>query len=692
MKSHITAIVVASAVVVGLAVAVFTAHPLESAQARLDRQINEQVETAQRMLMDYRPITAQLSMQLGSAATQPVDVPPAEWQDNVSRIRQDGDGIAGMSSLGGSVEQINSRFNRITGDGGTGPGVPASGAEAYRSLQSDLKYNDQLLADALRVVQQAIAMSDGEFNGSDHPGATRLEAVLCYHRADQYRREAAFHQAEADNALARLAEDVTWWHRLAADTASTQLDLGMPASRPSSAPGEVAGAPASEPVVAESKSDLLPIDDRIAHLRARKVEVTAAIEKAQAEAGRLTQAISEIKQRIAAASQTAADAEQQMLKLQQDGVDHSDPAALQRFTEAYERAAAANRAAWREKTTLEQGALRDARVDSTDEQDVLDKPLAPAGTGGQMTVERGLVALESDLRAVQAVIEGELAGENGPQKEGLTVVVHEIDRQIADLVERKKEANDRLAALTAARERATDQLRQHARAALAATLETLRLQKEGLEMAQSRGIQAAQRAKRAIEKRISDANALSAERSPDSPNQRLELIRKDKEGPGYALALIGDLHLLAAQINADQIRMLTAQARVLDELQRLGAAVDDKMLPEGVTLQSVPAEAVQVDAAKAGAEKARAAALEVAQQALTAYAEADTALQQLWVLHANIATVHHLMANLTTGRESVQHAKDARIEYLRAMKGREERPEIPRLQSAMASLTTRPAR
>jgi hypothetical protein len=332
---------------------------------------------------------------------------------------------------------------------------------------------------------------------------------------------------------------------------------------------------------------------------------------------------------------------------------------------------------------------------------VIDKPLVPAKAGGQMTTERGLVALESDLRAAQGMIEGDIRTDNqatdGKEdqkvvKEGLTVVAQEIDRQIADLNARKKDATDRLAALTAAQMRIANQLNQYAKAALASTLDALRIENEGLEMAQTRGIQAAKRAKGAIEKRISDANALNSERNPESPNQRLLLISKDKEGPGYVLALTGDLYLLAAQISADQAASLTAQIRMLEQLQRMGMAIDAKMLPEGVTLQSLPAEAIRIDAARTAVEKAHAAALEAARQALEAYAQADTSLQQLWVLHANIATVHHLMANLTTGKESVQHAKDARIEYLRAMKGREERPEIPTLQSAMASLTTRPAK
>ncbi len=143
MKSHITVIVVASAVVIGLAVAVFTAHPLESAQTRLDRQINEQVETAQRMLMDYRPITAQLSMQLGSAATQPVDVPPAEWQDSVSKIRQDADGIPGLY---------------LTGSAFRGIGIP----DCVKSAMTTV---DHILDQTGQVARQNQGVVEGSVNG-----------------------------------------------------------------------------------------------------------------------------------------------------------------------------------------------------------------------------------------------------------------------------------------------------------------------------------------------------------------------------------------------------------------------------------------------------------------------------------------------------------------------------------------------
>ncbi|HSW44997.1 MAG TPA: hypothetical protein VLM89_05455 [Phycisphaerae bacterium] len=676
MKTHITVIVVACAAALALAVSAFTAYPLESAETRLNRQIDKKVDTAQRMLLAYRPVATHLDHRLGAAATQPADIEPEVWQNSIGNIDQ---GPAGsqLRELGGQVRAMNERAGRLDGETlQPVPQVPGS-TQAYQQLQDDLKLNEQLLSDALRITQEAIGLSEGEYSGSEHPGATRLEAVLCYHQADQLRRKAALYNSDADDAQVRFARDLTWWHRLTADITSTQRELGEAPAAASSP----ASTPASEPAVAETQAAALPaIDERIAALKQHRAGVAAEIEAAQAQAGQLTEAINKQKQRLVAASQQARDSQQQMLKLTQEGVDASDPQALQRFVEAYEKASAANRAAYREATTLEQGAVRNARVNTTDEDEVLIRPLAPVDPAGQMTTERGLIALEGDLKAAEALILGQQA------------VVKEIDRQIAELATRKKEMTERVDTLRKVQAQTAEQVLTSAKAAFAARLEALRLEQQGLEVAQGRGRQAAQRVKRAIENRINDARSRNAENSPESPNPRLVLISKDTISPGHALAFGGDMELVAGQILAQQAGNLEHHARLLTELERIGKPVDQSMLPQGATLESAPPEAIKADAAQAAAEKARADAIEACKAALDLYTQADTPLQQLWVLHANMAGAHHLMANLTTGDESIQHADNARIEYLRAMKGREERPEIPALQRAMASLATRPAR
>ncbi len=662
VKSYTTLIVVAVAVVVCVAVGIFTAYPLESAQTRLDRQVSQQVDIAQRMLLDYRPIETQLAARLGSATTQPVDVPPDRWQEALGSL-QSGSLGQQFAAVGSRVHQLNNRFNQATGESAPPPGPPASGMEAYRAIQAALNYNEKLLDDALKIVQQAIAMSEGERTGADHPGATRLESVLCYHRADQLRRQAAIQRAEADDAQARLMQQATWWQRLIGDMTVTNRELGIAGDAAASAP---AGWP--------------PIDDRIAQLQKHKEEILATGQQAQAEVDRLTQVIKDLEARIAVASGKAADTEQRMLELQQKGADPTDPGALKRFADSYEQIAAANRAAWREATILKQGSLRNARVDSADEDEILSRPLSPSEGNGEIATERGLVALQSDLKAVEAVAHGHKA------------IAAEIDRQIGRLTDRKKDMTRRAEALKASQSQSAEELAQFVKTVLTARMEALRLEKEGVEMARNRGLQAAQRAKRAVEKRISEAQQTLSAQGGESQNQRLLLISADKAGPGNAIAMIGDLHLLAAQLQAQQAANLEAHARLLDELGRLHITIDAKMLPEGMTLESVPAEAIKVDGARTAAEQAHAAALEAAGEALKAYAEADTLLQQLWVLHANMATAHHLMANLTSGPDSEKHAEEARIEYLRAMKGREERPEVPLLQSAVASLAaaTRP--
>jgi len=466
VKSHVPIIVAVGAVVVGLLLSLFTASWLEDPRERSYRLIDEQVDLAQRMLADYEPLGTRLSRALGVTATQPADVPDERWQAMLSSVERDSVISESLQKQGARIRTLAGEYSQLEGSAPPGPRRPGS-SEAYRQLSADLKQNEKQIAGALRIVQAAI---QDNIDGANHPSATRLEAILCYHQADLQRRQAALQRAVADEARIAFTHHVSLWRELDASMRSLDDELRQPsapttkpvvaqtpaepiveqAPGPTTTPdspaqaGEVepdseAAIAQDEPADADTPAKIAPppLAARVAKLQARQAEVTADSQAAQEQARRLTEAIAELEQQIAAARAQAHAAEQRMFELEEAGVDPSDPESLKQFIEAYNAASAAHRIAFRESTILQQGALRNARADTTNEDEMLTMPLVPADPDREMAPERGLVALQSDLRAAQALVETR------------QVVAKEIDRQIEELSLRQTELVDRQTRLRA---------------------------------------------------------------------------------------------------------------------------------------------------------------------------------------------------------------------------------------------------
>ncbi|NLX20090.1 MAG: hypothetical protein GXY55_00260 [Phycisphaerae bacterium] len=650
------AMIAAALVLVGLVLAVFTAGPLENPQDRLFRQIDEKVALAQRMLAGYNPANSRLTAVLGSEGLEPPEGADGNWQTYVSSGEQEGVMSDALRRQAGQMRTLADRFGALDGQTPAAAGAwLASSGQAYQQLQAELKRNMSLLSDALRVLQEAIAMSDGEVSGSDHPAATRLEAALCYHQADLLRREAALQRAMADEARFQVITDARQWQELGNRIQS--------ASRGLAEAGSADGEP-SAPAFAE----------RIASLRTRREAVAAAIEEARAEAQRLSAIIPDITARAKAADAQTRQSQVEMLALKEAGIDTSDPAALDRFIQAYNAAAQAEREAFREATTLEHGALRNARVDTNDDEQISEAPIVAIDPATDIKPERGRIALESDLAAVEALAEA------------LQVAAHEIDRQIEELTAKQDGARQRAANLASRQTAIAEDAAGAARIALAAAIEAHRLEDEALALADGRGQQAASRARRAAEKRINDARTQNAENNPDAPNPRLTMITGDANLTGSAMALAGDMAYVIAATQAQRGDDLARHEAMLREMQSMAMEVNASLLPEGVALDQVPAALAQADAARLGIQEAHKAAVEAAKLALEAYQQADSPLRQLWVLHTQMASVHYLLANLSTGNEAADHRDRALQQYKRALTGREERPEYPIYQNVMADL------
>lgn len=649
------AMIAAALVLVGLVLAVFTAGPLENPQDRLFRQIDEKVALAQRMLAGYNPANSRLTAVLGAEGLEPPEGADENWQAYVSSGEQEGVMSDALRRQAGQMRTLADRFGALDGQSPAAAALPSGSGQAYQQLQAELKRNMNLLSEALRVVQEAIAMTDGEVSGSDHPAATRLEAALCYHQADLLRREAALQRAMADEARFQVITDARQWQELGNRIQSASRGLAE------------AGATDTEPSAPA-------FAERIASLRTRREAIATAIEEARAEAQRLSAIIPDITARAKAADAQTRQSQVEMLALKEAGIDTSDPAALDRFIQAYSAAAQAEREALREATTLEHGALRNARVDTNDDEQISEAPIVAVDPATDIKPERGRIALESDLAAVEALAEA------------LQVAAREIDRQIEELTAKQDGARQRAANLASRQTAIAADAAGAARIALAATIEAHRLEDEALALADGRGQQAASRARRAAEKRINDARTQNAENNPDAPNPRLTMIAGDGNLTGSAMALAGDMAYVIAATQAQRGDDLARHEAMLREMQSMAMEVNPSLLPEGMALDQVPAALAQADAARLGVQEARKAAVEAAKLALEAYQEADSPLRQLWVLHTQMASVHYLLANLSTGNEAADHRNRALQQYKRALTGREERPEYPIYQNVMAGL------
>jgi len=655
VKSHTPIYVTVGAVVLGLLLSMVTASWLESPQDKNERLIDEQVDLAQRMLANYAPAGSRLSSVLGAAATQPAEAASEQWPTLVNNVKQDSAMTDTLQKQSNQINTLSNAFKQLDGKVPPRMRPPGSSSEAYRKLDDDLKRNETQIASALRIVQAAIQQHP---EGSSHTSATTLEAILCYHQADLLRRQAAVRQSLAEETHVMISDQLSQLRKL--DT-----DLGSLASELNQSPETQADADTGNLIAPSTLSA------RVAQLKKRQTEVADESQAAEQEVQRLTNAIAQIEQRITEAGNQARSAEQRMFELEKTGIDPTDPESLNQFIDAYNEASAVNRAAFRESTILQLGALRNAHVDTTNEDDILTQPLVSANADRQITPERGLRALQSDLKAAQALVQT------------LKGVAREIDRQLESLAIREKDLIDRQKRLQDTRSLEVEQIARSVRVAIAALIEADTIENNAINLAQGQGARAAQRARTAAAKRISDARSSNTQ----GTNPRLTLISQDGFITGHTYTVAGDLHQVIAQIYAQRAKCCDRHSQMLADLEKMGFEINASDLPEGMTLETAPASAIQSEAAQSAAQEARTAAIEAGKAALEQYDQADGPLKQLWVLHANMGAVHYLLANVTSDQEAAEHRENARIEYHRALLNREDRPEATVFKTVLEQVT-----
>lgn len=723
IKSNLAAVVAAAIVVVVLAILYFTTESLQTPEAKLNSQIEVEVEKAKRMLANYNPVGERVTTVIDTAlasSTQPMaePIPEDQWPASLKSLQERLDSVAGQ------VEPLNVRYRTWSGESSV-PGPAAS----YAELKEQLEKNLAQVGEALKIIRGAVNMSvqagDRTISGRDHPVATRLEAVLIYHQADLLRQKAAARRDDAVASRADFERARGQWQMLQSQIAAIEalahgeavsapaatdapappqsepakataeppkktVATGKPGivsrltglllgkKKPGTAPVEptspepsptVAAGKTKKPIV-ERPEPLAPTvvvrpptpQQRLSELAAQRAQAVSEIAAAEADVARLRDHVSALEQALAGAKQAARDAQLRMMQLEEQGVDPTDPEAIERFTSAYQEASTEYRKAVRDAALLENGGIRNARPDSQDEREYLNAPLVSADPAQPMEPTEGLISVRKRLEAAEK------------QHEAAKNKLATIDIQVAAVQRRQSDDSARLTTLKQRQVALKEQAAKAIKDAAVATAEADKLARDAIELLGGDGRQAAQNVRRAAENQIREARN---KQQPGVENPRLEIITKSGMLVGSAQTLEGDIALLTAYVQAARVSDLLAHAQALSHAEAMGVAPQP---------QEDAAFACKSAAAAEEAEKSREQAIAVAREAYNSYREASAALDNLWVLNANAAAVCYLLSSLQTGEEA-DKSRDLAIRiYEQALQGRSDRKDIAEYRRALDGL------
>ncbi|MGQ9650699.1 MAG: hypothetical protein ACUVXJ_11365 [Phycisphaerae bacterium] len=723
IKSNLAAVVAAAIVVVVLAILYFTTESLQPPEAKLNSQIEVEVEKAKRMLANYNPVGERVSTVIDAAlasSTQPMaePIPEDQWPVSLKSLQERLDSVAGQ------VEPLNVRYRAWSGESS----MPRPAA-SYSDLKEQLEKNLAQVGQALKIIQGAVNMSvqagDKTISGRDHPVATRLEAVLIYHQANLLRQKAAARRDDAVASRAEFERARGQWQMLQSQIAAIEA-IARGGSVPSPAAADAPASPQSEPakvaakrpektavagkpgivsrptglLFGKKKPGAAPVEptlpgppteaggetkepiverpeppaatvvvkpptpqQRLSELAAQREQAITQIAAAEADVARLRDHVSALEQALAGTKQAARDAQLRMMQLEEKGVDPTDPQAIERFTSEYRAASTEYRRAVRDAALLENGGIRNARPDTQDEREYLNAPLVSADPAKPMEPTEGLISVQKRLEAAEK------------QHEAAKNKLATIDFQVAAVQRRQSDDSARLTALRQRQVGLKEQAAKAIKDAAVATAEADKLARDAIELLSGDGRQAAQNARRAAENQIREARS---KQQPGVENPRLEIITKSGMLVGSAQTLEGDIALLTAYVQAARVSDLLAHAQALSHAEAMS-----------VTLQPQEDASFAYKSAAAAEEagKSREQAIAVAREAYKSYREASAALDNLWVLNANAAAVCYLLSSLQTGEEA-NKSRDLAIRiYEQVLEGRSDRKDIADYRRALDGLT-----
>lgn len=590
-----------------------TANLLQSPSIASNQEVDLQVEKAQRLLAQYKGGQPGLLAALDRlSAAKPADAAaPAEPGSQPANLAEEPADSEGTDYLAEAKSKLDNRRRELDADlaklGGE-PAAPAAQFSSVQELHAAIKANGELLNEALQAVQGATSAAAG----SPQPVATRLEAIILYEKADLLRRQAAVYRAQLRTERAAFERLLTGINE--ADNLVQTLGRELNGTAGGTANGaEVAAVPS--------------IDEQIKALNTQGEEVKGQIADATKEVERITADVEDLKTKLAAARAKSEDAQKRMMEMVNAGVDAADPQATDRFAAEYAKVAQEERAAAREATLLQNGMVRNAKVDAQEENEILTAPLVPAD-GGSVQPTLGLTAREADLR----VVEGQVAAYTA--KQAL------IADQIKVLETRRGSLTADLAKAQTWKDDLVKQAGDHVQAGTAVADEAAKLENEALQVV-TQGQTAASSAKQAASEWAQQVSEFHRANQAASP--QVGYLAANAE------AVTGDLELQRAWVLAQQAAGLQQLALMQSRLPGAKPAAAPTSQPDGSEPRTV--------------ETARKEALTACDAALEAYKTAADGLGGLWQLHTEMAAVHYLRSTLLTGDEAEKARAEALKEY-----------------------------
>lgn len=626
MKTYVTVLIPIIVLAIVFAGGFVAAPTLESPQSQLDRQVDEKVELAQRLLYQYNAAAPRLHQVLEMPTTQPVEVDPDSWRSYLE-LEENTPFASLRDRMLMKEQELRSAADQIANLGGS-EGVPPSSSDAeqaYQNLLEDLKGGHALLDRAIGVARDAINLEAGTgeaaVSGRNNPNATRLEAILLWHQADLLRREGALVRAKAKLDRSRVDRLVVLSREVQDRIAAERMLLSggtapgkKAAARPAAPPPAKADAAAPTAETREPAKPAKPsgwwifsgVAERIPKAPVQPPQPAEPVEPAPAPAPEVAvqpeveegpaEVVPALPERIAALQKNRAEV-QARIQSEQARVDElaaQIQALNTKLTAAQEKARQAE---------LQMIAAEQKGVSSSDSQAVQKfvndyRKLAEenrqaareAAALREGTVRNGRSAsTDPDEILTSPVVAVDASKPMEPER-GLTAIENdkaiaevalksnkellaEVDRQIQDLNAQRESIESRLSGLQATAQKIASQLSQNAAAAAEAMVRAGELEAEAVASAQAGQTAAgnAQSAAQAFQTRT--AAFIRSENPTEQQVRKLTEMAGDQFTSAHALAIGADLNYLLARTYVQQAIDLEQHRTMLAALAAFGVTV-----------------------------------------------------------------------------------------------------------------------
>lgn len=401
-------------------------------------------------------------------------------------------------------------------------------------------------------------------------------------------------------------------------------------------------------------------EERIANLNKQRQESEAHIEALEARITELEAEVADLEDALAEAKAEADAARLRMIELEEMEVSPTEPGSLDRFIADYDQVARRYRQATTRISFIENGGIHNAQPGTDDMTEAGDEtiPLVPIDSSQQMQARRALPVVKAELDAARV------------RRDGRQALVALIDKQIRTVQEDEQRNRDRIKAIEAEQASVLQEAGEAIRGANGFAYTAEMTENSALDLIDGPGLQAARNAKNAArnDQRVSGMRDRVVEGTELTSAKILSAVRVIS---GHAQLLEADAEWLRAQILAQQLEGLADHERMLLDAERMGIRSESDMLPASLEGRDVPSHLLQADAAADVREAVRERAIAAGNAAVETYRQAAGDLD-LWLVHANLAAVQHLLARLHADDQRDNLRQQAIESYARALEKRQE--------------------